>query len=88
MSRADKMSILSVRSFGAEDKDKQYICARENSFVHDPNVTNKTDVRAQIRLHFRDVNGELVQRSMACTQRERKWNLKLFLPRHETQALP
>lgn len=36
-----------------------------------PKVANETDVRAQIRLQFRDVNGELlaVQRSMVCTQK-------------------
>uniref|UniRef100_A0A8C0UY12 RAD50 double strand break repair protein n=1 Tax=Cyanistes caeruleus TaxID=156563 RepID=A0A8C0UY12_CYACU len=41
------------------------------TFVHDPKVANETDVRAQIRLQFRDVNGELVavQRSMVCTQK-------------------
>ncbi|RMB96809.1 hypothetical protein DUI87_26876 [Hirundo rustica rustica] len=99
------MSILGVRSFGVEDKDKQiitffnpltilvgpngagkttiieclkYICTGDfppgtkgKTFVHDPKVANETDVRAQIRLQFRDVNGELlaVQRSMACTQK-------------------
>ncbi|TRZ22130.1 hypothetical protein HGM15179_005034 [Zosterops borbonicus] len=99
------MSILGVRSFGVEDKDKQvitffnpltilvgpngagkttiieclkYICTGDfppgtkgKTFVHDPKVANETDVRAQIRLQFRDVNGELlaVQRSMVCTQK-------------------
>ncbi|NXM05334.1 RAD50 protein, partial [Tyrannus savana] len=105
MSRIEKMSILGVRSFGVEDKDKQiisfsepltilvgpngagkttiieclkYICTGDfppgtkgKTFVHDPKVANETDVRAQIRLRFRDVNGELVavQRSMICTQK-------------------
>ncbi|NXB79287.1 RAD50 protein, partial [Donacobius atricapilla] len=105
MSRIEKMSILGVRSFGVEDKDKQvitffnpltilvgpngagkttiieclkYICTGDfppgtkgKTFVHDPKVANETDVRAQIRLQFRDVNGELiaVQRSMICTQK-------------------
>ncbi|XP_039934350.1 DNA repair protein RAD50 [Hirundo rustica] len=105
MSSIEKMSILGVRSFGVEDKDKQiitffnpltilvgpngagkttiieclkYICTGDfppgtkgKTFVHDPKVANETDVRAQIRLQFRDVNGELlaVQRSMACTQK-------------------
>ncbi|NXM54568.1 RAD50 protein, partial [Illadopsis cleaveri] len=105
MSRIEKMSILGVRSFGVEDKDKQvitffnpltilvgpngagkttiieclkYICTGDfppgtkgKTFVHDPKVANETDVRAQIRLQFRDVNGELlaVQRSMVCTQK-------------------
>ncbi|NWW32036.1 RAD50 protein, partial [Panurus biarmicus] len=105
MSRIEKMSILGVRSFGVEDKDKQiitffnpltilvgpngagkttiieclkYICTGDfppgtkgKTFVHDPKVANETDVRAQIRLQFQDVNGELlaVQRSMVCTQK-------------------
>ncbi|XP_071426236.1 DNA repair protein RAD50 isoform X2 [Pithys albifrons albifrons] len=105
MSKIEKMSILGVRSFGLEDKDKQiitffspltilvgpngagkttiieclkYICTGDfppgtkgKTFVHDPKVANETDVRAQIRLQFRDVNGEVlaVQRSMVCTQK-------------------
>ncbi|NXM14028.1 RAD50 protein, partial [Ploceus nigricollis] len=105
MSMIEKMSILGVRSFGVEDKDKQIItffnpltilvgpngagkttiieCLKYIStggfppgtngktFVHDPKVANETDVRAQIRLQFRDVNGEVmaVQRSMVCTQK-------------------
>lgn len=49
-----------------------------NSFVHDPKVAHETDVRAQIRLQFRDVNGELVavQRSMVCTQKNKKTEFK------------
>lgn len=41
-------------------------------------VANETDVRAQIRLQFRDVNGELVavQRSMICTQKGKKTEFK------------
>lgn len=41
-------------------------------------VANERDVRAQIRLQFRDVNGELVavQRSMVCTQKEKKTEFK------------
>ncbi|XP_032558978.1 DNA repair protein RAD50 [Chiroxiphia lanceolata] len=105
MSKIEKMSILGVRSFGVEDKDKQiitffspltilvgpngagkttiieclkYICTGDfppgtkgKTFVHDPKIADETDVRAQIRLRFRDVNGELVavQRSMVCTQK-------------------
>ncbi|NXT16278.1 RAD50 protein, partial [Prunella fulvescens] len=105
MSRIEKMSILGVRSFGVEDKDKQIITffspltilvgpngagkttiieclkyistgdfppgTKGKTFVHDPKVANETDVRAQIRLQFRDVNGEVmaVQRSMVCTQK-------------------
>ncbi|XP_013920645.1 PREDICTED: DNA repair protein RAD50 [Thamnophis sirtalis] len=112
MSKIDKMSILGVRSFGVEDKDKQvitffnpltilvgpngagkttiieclkYICtgdfppgSKGNSFVHDPKVANETDVRAQIRLQFHDVNGELVavQRSMICSQKGKKTEFK------------
>ncbi|XP_035194586.1 DNA repair protein RAD50 [Oxyura jamaicensis] len=112
MSRIEKMSILGVRSFGIEDKDKQIITflnpmtilvgpngagkttiieclkyistgdfppgTKGNSFVHDPKVAHETDVRAQIRLQFRDVNGELVavQRSMVCTQKNKKTEFK------------
>ncbi|XP_051699260.1 DNA repair protein RAD50 isoform X3 [Oryctolagus cuniculus] len=112
MSRIEKMSILGVRSFGIEDKDKQiitffspltilvgpngagkttiieclkYICTGDfppgtkgNTFVHDPKVAQETDVRAQIRLQFRDVNGELiaVQRSMVCSQKSKKTEFK------------
>ncbi|NXN09708.1 RAD50 protein, partial [Indicator maculatus] len=112
MSRIEKMSILGVRSFGVEDKDKQIITffnpltilvgpngagkttiieclkyistgdfppgTKGSSFVHDPKVANETDVRAQIRLQFRDVNGELlaVQRSMICTQKGKKTEFK------------
>lgn len=41
-------------------------------------VAQETDVRAQIRLQFRDVNGELVavQRSMLCTQKSKKTEFK------------
>ncbi|NXP17564.1 RAD50 protein, partial [Scytalopus superciliaris] len=105
MSKIEKMSILGVRSFGVEDKDKQiitffspltilvgpngagkttiieclkYICTGDfppgtkgKTFVHDPKIAHETDVRAQIRLQFRDVNGEVmaVQRSMVCSQK-------------------
>ncbi|NXF63792.1 RAD50 protein, partial [Ciccaba nigrolineata] len=112
MAKIEKMSILGVRSFGVEDKDKQIITffnpltilvgpngagkttiieclkyistgdfppgTKGNSFVHDPKVANETDVRAQIRLQFRDVSGELVavQRSMVCTQKGKKTEFK------------
>ncbi|KAM9129302.1 DNA repair protein RAD50 isoform 1-T2 [Pangshura tecta] len=112
MSKIDKMSILGVRSFGVEDKDKQVITffspltilvgpngagkttiieclkyistgdfppgTKGHSFVHDPKVANETDVRAQIRLQFRDVTGELiaVQRSMVCIQKGKKTEFK------------
>ncbi|KAJ1127130.1 hypothetical protein NDU88_005533 [Pleurodeles waltl] len=41
-------------------------------------VAHETDVRAQIRLQFRDVNGELiaVQRSMVCSQKGKKTEFK------------
>ncbi|NXF71913.1 RAD50 protein, partial [Sclerurus mexicanus] len=107
MSKIEKMSILGVRSFGVEDKDKQiitffspltilvgpngagkttiieclkYICTGDfppgtkgKTFVHDPKVAHETDVRAQIRLQFRDVNGEVVavQRSMVSSQKSK-----------------
>ncbi|KAF4014818.1 hypothetical protein G4228_005840 [Cervus hanglu yarkandensis] len=63
----------------------KYICTGDfppgtkgNTFVHDPKVAQETDVRAQIRLQFRDVNGELVavQRSMLCTQKSKKTEFK------------
>ncbi|KAJ7997242.1 hypothetical protein DPEC_G00226940 [Dallia pectoralis] len=108
MARIEKMSILGVRSFGVEDKDKQiisffnpltvlvgpngagkttiieclkYVTAGEfppgskgNTFVHDPKDAHETEVRAQIRLQFTDVNGEkvAVQRSMQSTQKGKK----------------
>ncbi|XP_063059247.1 DNA repair protein RAD50 [Engraulis encrasicolus] len=112
MSKIEKMSILGVRSFGVQDKDKQVITfftpmtvlvgpngagkttiieclkyitsgdfppgAKGANFVHDPKEVQETDVRAQIRLQFRDVNGEFVavQRSMMCSQRRKKMEFK------------
>ncbi|XP_065143320.1 DNA repair protein RAD50 [Paramisgurnus dabryanus] len=112
MSKIEKMSILGVRSFGVEDKDKQVISffspltvlvgpngagkttiieclkyitsgdfppgSKGNTFVHDPKDAHETDVRAQIRLQFRDVNGEpmAVQRSMQSTQKGKKTEFK------------
>ncbi|XP_043844620.1 DNA repair protein RAD50 isoform X2 [Dromiciops gliroides] len=112
MAKIEKMSIMGVRSFGIEDKDKQIITffspltilvgpngagkttiieclkyistgdfppgTKGNTFVHDPKVAQETDVKAQIRLQFRDVNGELVavQRSMVCTQKSKKTEFK------------
>uniref|UniRef100_A0A8C0FGU4 Zinc-hook domain-containing protein n=1 Tax=Bubo bubo TaxID=30461 RepID=A0A8C0FGU4_BUBBB len=84
MSKIEKMSILGVRSFGVEDKDKQIITFfNPLTILVGPNgagktVANETDVRAQIRLQFRDVNGELVavQRSMVCTQKGKKTEFK------------
>uniref|UniRef100_A0AAZ3R2K2 Zinc-hook domain-containing protein n=1 Tax=Oncorhynchus tshawytscha TaxID=74940 RepID=A0AAZ3R2K2_ONCTS len=93
MSRIEKMSILGVRSFGVEDKDKQVIsffnpltvlvgpngagktvgCMRFIQLVCCPDA-HETDVRAQIRLQFTDLNGEkvAVQRSMQATQKGKK----------------
>uniref|UniRef100_A0A669BW05 RAD50 double strand break repair protein n=1 Tax=Oreochromis niloticus TaxID=8128 RepID=A0A669BW05_ORENI len=112
MSKIDKMSILGVRSFGIEDKDKQVISfftpltvlvgpngagkttiieclkystsgelppgSKGGAFVHDPKDAHETDVRAQIRLLFSDVNGEKVtiQRSMSCTQKAKSYTFK------------
>ncbi|XP_074528810.1 DNA repair protein RAD50 [Halichoeres trimaculatus] len=112
MSRIDKMSILGVRSFGIEDKDKQVISfftpltvlvgpngagkttiieclkyatagelppgSKGGAFVHDPKDAHETDVRAQIRLLFSDVNGEKVtiHRSMSCTQKAKNYSFK------------
>ncbi|GAA6226260.1 DNA repair protein RAD50 [Lates japonicus] len=112
MSKIDKMSILGVRSFGIEDKDKQVISfftpltvlvgpngagkttiieclkyatsgelppgSKGGAFVHDPKDAHETDVRAQIRLLFTDVNGEKlsVQRSMSCTQKAKTYSFK------------
>ncbi|ELV11437.1 DNA repair protein RAD50 [Tupaia chinensis] len=84
MSRIEKMSILGVRSFGIEDKDKQIITFFSPlTILVGPNgagktVAQETDVRAQIRLQFRDVNGELVavHRSMMCTQKSKKTEFK------------
>ncbi|XP_078407239.1 DNA repair protein RAD50 [Cetorhinus maximus] len=63
----------------------KYICTGDfppgtkgQTFVHDPKVAHETDVRAQIRLQFRDVNGGVVavQRSMLCTQKGKKTEFK------------
>uniref|UniRef100_A0A4W3KCI2 RAD50 double strand break repair protein n=1 Tax=Callorhinchus milii TaxID=7868 RepID=A0A4W3KCI2_CALMI len=63
----------------------KYICTSDfppgtkgNTFVHDPKVAHETDVRAQIRLQFRDVNGETVavQKSLLCTQKGKKIEFK------------
>nr|XP_057943942.1 DNA repair protein RAD50 [Doryrhamphus excisus] len=112
MSKIEKMSILGVRSFGIEDKDKQVISfvtpltvlvgpngagkttiieclkyatsgelppgSKGGAFVHDPKDAHETDVRAQIKLLFSDVNGEKVtiQRSMSCTQKAKNYSFK------------
>ncbi|KAG8439205.1 hypothetical protein GDO86_005431 [Hymenochirus boettgeri] len=48
------------------------------TFVHDPKVAHETDVRAQIRLQLKDVNGErvAVHRSMLCTQKGKSMEFK------------
>ncbi|XP_073336108.1 DNA repair protein RAD50 [Pagrus major] len=112
MSKISKMSILGVRSFGIEDKDKQVISffdpltvlvgpngagkttiieclkyattgelppgSKGGAFVHDPKDAHETDVRAQIRLLFTDVNGEKmsIQRSMSCTMKAKTYTFK------------
>uniref|UniRef100_A0A3B4D7T9 Zinc-hook domain-containing protein n=1 Tax=Pygocentrus nattereri TaxID=42514 RepID=A0A3B4D7T9_PYGNA len=84
MSKIEKMSILGVRSFGVEDKDKQVIAFFSPlTVLVGPNGAGKTDahetdVRAQIRLQFKDVNGEpvAVQRSMLSTQKGKKAEFK------------
>uniref|UniRef100_A0A3P9LDM7 RAD50 homolog, double strand break repair protein n=1 Tax=Oryzias latipes TaxID=8090 RepID=A0A3P9LDM7_ORYLA len=84
MSKIDKMSILGVRSFGIEDKDKQVIAFFSPlTVLVGPNGAGKTDahetdVRAQIKLLFTDVNGEKVsiQRSMSCTQKAKNNTFK------------
>uniref|UniRef100_A0A3B3D614 RAD50 homolog, double strand break repair protein n=1 Tax=Oryzias melastigma TaxID=30732 RepID=A0A3B3D614_ORYME len=84
MSKIDKMSILGVRSFGIEDKDKQLIAFFSPlTVLVGPNGAGKTDahetdVRAQIRLLFTDVTGEKVsvQRSMSCTQKAKNYSFK------------
>ncbi|KAK1343280.1 hypothetical protein QTO34_016058 [Cnephaeus nilssonii] len=84
MSRIEKMSIMGVRSFGIEDKDKQIITFfTPLTILVGPNgagktVAQETDVRAQIRLQFRDVNGDFVavHRSMVCTQKSKKTEFK------------
>uniref|UniRef100_A0A3B4VF84 RAD50 double strand break repair protein n=1 Tax=Seriola dumerili TaxID=41447 RepID=A0A3B4VF84_SERDU len=84
MSKIDKMSILGVRSFGIEDKDKQVITFFSPlTVLVGPNGAGKTDahetdVRAQICLLFTDVNGEQVtiHRSMSCTQKAKSYSFK------------
>ncbi|XP_019635818.1 PREDICTED: DNA repair protein RAD50-like [Branchiostoma belcheri] len=53
-------------------------CARGGSFVHDPKIAHETEVKGQIRLQFRDVNGQLVsvQKSMMATQKVKKVDFK------------
>uniref|UniRef100_A0AAY4ASU3 Zinc-hook domain-containing protein n=1 Tax=Denticeps clupeoides TaxID=299321 RepID=A0AAY4ASU3_9TELE len=52
--------------------------SKGTTFVHDPKEAHETDVRAQIRLQFRDVNGQplAVQRSLQCTQKGKKMEFK------------
>uniref|UniRef100_A0A3Q3R593 Zinc-hook domain-containing protein n=1 Tax=Monopterus albus TaxID=43700 RepID=A0A3Q3R593_MONAL len=84
MSKIDRMGILGVRSFGIEDKDRQVISFfTPLTVLVGPNGAGKTDahetdVRAQIKLLFTDVNGEKVtiQRSMCCTQKAKSYTFK------------
>ncbi|XP_036169874.1 DNA repair protein RAD50 isoform X3 [Myotis myotis] len=78
-------SLLEENSIKTIIECLKYICTGDfppgtkgNTFVHDPKIAQETDVRAQIRLQFRDVNGELVavQRSMVCTQKSKKTEFK------------
>lgn len=43
-----------------------------------PQDAHETDVRAQIRLLFTDVNGDkmTIQRSMSCTQKAKNYSFK------------
>ncbi|XP_069574315.1 DNA repair protein RAD50 isoform X1 [Brachyistius frenatus] len=52
--------------------------SKGGAFVHDPKDAHETDVRAQIRLLFCDVNGQkvTVQRSMSCTQKAKNNSFK------------
>ncbi|KAJ0061778.1 hypothetical protein NL108_009442, partial [Boleophthalmus pectinirostris] len=52
--------------------------SKGGAFVHDPKDAHETDVRAQIRLLFTDVNGEkvTVHRSMSCTQKAKNYSFK------------
>uniref|UniRef100_A0A8C1VUC6 RAD50 homolog, double strand break repair protein n=1 Tax=Cyprinus carpio TaxID=7962 RepID=A0A8C1VUC6_CYPCA len=84
MSKIEKMSILGVRSFGVEDKDAQVITFFSPlTVLVGPNGAGKTDahetaVQAQIRLQFRDMNGNpvKVRRSMQSTQKGKKNEFK------------
>uniref|UniRef100_A0A8C2DQM0 RAD50 homolog, double strand break repair protein n=1 Tax=Cyprinus carpio TaxID=7962 RepID=A0A8C2DQM0_CYPCA len=84
MSKIEKMSILGVRSFGVEDKDAQVITFLSPlTVLVGPNGAGKTDahetaVQAQIRLQFRDMNGNpvKVRRSMQSTQKGKKNEFK------------
>ncbi|CAG2256237.1 RAD50 [Mytilus edulis] len=48
------------------------------AFVHDPKFANEREVKAQIRLQFHDVSGQMtiVQRSMTATQKLKQVSLK------------
>uniref|UniRef100_A0A671KSW9 DNA repair protein RAD50-like n=1 Tax=Sinocyclocheilus anshuiensis TaxID=1608454 RepID=A0A671KSW9_9TELE len=52
--------------------------SKGSTFVHDPKDAHETDVQAQIRLQFIDVNGDPldVQRSMQSTQKGKKTEFK------------
>uniref|UniRef100_A0A673A5R9 Zinc-hook domain-containing protein n=1 Tax=Sphaeramia orbicularis TaxID=375764 RepID=A0A673A5R9_9TELE len=52
--------------------------SKGSAFVHDPKDAHETDVRAQIRLLFTDVNGvkTTIHRSMSCTQKAKNYSFK------------
>ncbi|XP_052393818.1 DNA repair protein RAD50 isoform X2 [Carassius gibelio] len=52
--------------------------SKENTFVHDPKDVHETDVKAKIRLHFRDVNGDpvAIERFMQSIQKGKKAEFK------------
>uniref|UniRef100_A0A669AX67 RAD50 double strand break repair protein n=1 Tax=Oreochromis niloticus TaxID=8128 RepID=A0A669AX67_ORENI len=84
MSKINEMSILGVRSFGIEDKDKQVISFfTPVTVLVGPNGAGKTDaqrtvVRAQIELSLSDIKGEEIeiQRFMSCSLIENKYSFK------------
>uniref|UniRef100_A0A3P8P6Q0 Zinc-hook domain-containing protein n=1 Tax=Astatotilapia calliptera TaxID=8154 RepID=A0A3P8P6Q0_ASTCA len=84
MSKINEMSILGVRSFGIEDKDKQVISFfTPVTVLVGPNGAGKTDaqrtvVRAQIELSLSDIKGEEIeiQRFVSCSLIENKYSFK------------
>ncbi|KNE73095.1 hypothetical protein AMAG_17250 [Allomyces macrogynus ATCC 38327] len=48
--------------------------SKQGAFIHDPKVANETEVKAQVRLKFRNVNGKLMvcTRSMQLTQKAKQ----------------
>lgn len=72
MSKIDKMSILGVRSFGIEDKDKQVISFfTPLTVLVGPNGAGKTvweDVWRRVKVDYKAWPVENEQRSWQCTQ--------------------